>query len=200
MLPINYELPAAVALILGGVLTCFAGYRLFRTVLGIYGFILGAMIASSVASQSNTAILVSSAIVGGLVGSLVLGMAYVVGIAMAGAGIGALIGHMVWAQYRTDVPPAVALVVVSVVGAVGALLVRRYVIIVATAFGGAWTVVVGAVNALAVRGVMRGASALDVWILYPTSLPQERWAPAAWILLGLLGSGVQLGLTAARKR
>jgi hypothetical protein len=32
------------------VLACFAGYRLFRIVLGIYGFILGAMIASSLSA------------------------------------------------------------------------------------------------------------------------------------------------------
>ena len=49
MLPQALGLPAAVVLILGGAVTCFAGYRLFRFVLGIYGFILGAMLASSFA-------------------------------------------------------------------------------------------------------------------------------------------------------
>ena len=43
MLPHAYELPAALVLVLGGALSCFAGYRLFRIVLGIYGFILGAI-------------------------------------------------------------------------------------------------------------------------------------------------------------
>ena len=47
MLPHSYELPAAILLVLGGALSCFAGYRLFKIVLGIYGFILGAMLASS---------------------------------------------------------------------------------------------------------------------------------------------------------
>src|SRR2546429_3150081 len=43
MLPHAYELPAAVLLVLVGALTCFAGYKLFRIVLTIWGFILGAM-------------------------------------------------------------------------------------------------------------------------------------------------------------
>ena len=34
MLPPSYELPAAILLVLGGALSCFAGYRLFRIVLG----------------------------------------------------------------------------------------------------------------------------------------------------------------------
>ena len=34
MLPHAYELPAAILLLLGGALACFAGYRLFRIVLG----------------------------------------------------------------------------------------------------------------------------------------------------------------------
>ena len=46
MLPHGYELPAAVFLVVSGALTCFAGYRLFRIVLAIYGLILGAMLAS----------------------------------------------------------------------------------------------------------------------------------------------------------
>ena len=47
MLPQAYGLPVAILLVLGGTLACFTGYRLLRTVLGIYGFILGAMLASS---------------------------------------------------------------------------------------------------------------------------------------------------------
>jgi len=39
-----------------------------------------------------------------------------------------------------------------------------------------------------------------VWILYPlTPAPGQRWVPFAWIVLGLIGTGVQLGIT-GRKR
>jgi hypothetical protein len=54
MLPASYQLPAAVILVAGGALACFFGYRLFRTVLGIYGFILGALIATSVLGPTET--------------------------------------------------------------------------------------------------------------------------------------------------
>ena len=47
MLPASFQTPAAIILVLGGLLSCFAGYRVFRVVLGIYGFILGALLASS---------------------------------------------------------------------------------------------------------------------------------------------------------
>jgi hypothetical protein len=79
------------------------------------------------------------------------------------------------------------------------MLLQRYVIIVSTAFAGAWTVVIGAVNALAARGLTRAVSAPDVWVLYPTSLPEQRWAPVVWILLGLIGSGIQLGRAGKRR-
>ena len=38
MLPATFQTPAAIILVLGGLLACFAGYRLFRIVLAIYGF------------------------------------------------------------------------------------------------------------------------------------------------------------------
>ena len=46
MLPLSFELPAALGLVVGGTVACFAGYRWFRIVLAIYGFIAGAMLAS----------------------------------------------------------------------------------------------------------------------------------------------------------
>jgi hypothetical protein len=199
MLPSNLELPVAIGLILGGVLTCFAGYRLFRIVLGLYGFVLGAMIASSVIGMNNGPLMVGAAVLGGLAGAIVMMFAYVVGVALAGAGLGALIGHVVWTQVMPGDPPATAMVVASIAGALAAMVLQRYVIIVSTAFAGAWTVVIGAVNALAARGLTRAVSAPDVWVLYPTSLPEQRWAPVAWILLGLIGSGIQLG-RAGKKR
>jgi hypothetical protein len=88
----------------------------------------------------------------------------------------------------------------AVIGAAAAMVLQRYVIIVATAFGGAWTVIVGALalrDASEIRGALVNG---DVWILYPLApAPGARWLPAAWIVLGLIGTAVQLGWT-ARKR
>ena len=54
MLPHAYELPAAIVLVLAGAVACLAGYRLFRFVLAICGFILGAAIASSMMGGNST--------------------------------------------------------------------------------------------------------------------------------------------------
>jgi hypothetical protein len=201
MLPPFYALPAAILLILGGALSCFAGYRLFRLVLGIYGFILGAMLASSVMGVSNTTGMIVAATLGGIGGALVLVFAYFIGIALVGAALGALVVAPVgWGYVGAGDPPPLVVIALSVLGAIGAMLLRRYVSIVATAFFGAWMVVVGGLAVAGQRGAARVASAADVWILYPlTPAPGQRWVPFAWIVLGLIGTGVQLGIT-GRKR
>ena len=141
MLPHSYELPAAILLILGGALSCFAGYRLFKIVLGIYGFVLGAMLASSAMGVTNTTGMIVASLVGGVCGALLLMFAYFVGIALVGAGLGALIAHVAWSTLgKGGDPPALVVVLLSVLGSIAAMILQRYVIIVATAFGGAWTV------------------------------------------------------------
>ena len=80
------------------------------------------------------------------------------------------------------------------------MLLQRYVIIVATAFGGAWTIIVGGLAVVGrSRRRARGVGG-DVWILYPTSpAPGQRWVPIAWIVLGLIGTAVQLGVTGTKR-
>ncbi|MGE3958198.1 MAG: DUF4203 domain-containing protein [Vicinamibacterales bacterium] len=202
MLPHGYEQVAAVVLLLGGVLACFAGHRLFRIVMGIYGFILGAMIGSAVVGPENTTGMLVGAAVGGVVGSAVLVLAWFVGVALVGAGLGVLVAHLAWSQVASGDPPTVAIVAVVLAGAVGAMVLQKYVIVVGTAFAGAWTVVLAAASAFpqVKQGLTRGASDTEVWILYPTSTPGLRWAPIAWIGLGLIGTAVQLTTTASAKK
>jgi hypothetical protein len=199
MLPHSYELPAAVILVLGGALSCFAGYRLFKITLAIYGLIFGAMIASSLMGVSNTTGMVVAAILGGIAGAIILVVAYFMGIGLIGAGLGALVAHVGWGFMRPGDPPPVVLIVLAVLGAVGAMLLQRYVIVVATAFAGAWTMLLGGL-AIVDRGAERASRVGDVWILYPTTAPPGRtWVPIAWIVIGVVGTIVQLGVTARRK-
>ena len=200
MLPSAYEVPAAIVLVLGGALACFAGYRLFRLVLGIYGFILGAVLASSLVGAGSAGGMIVAALVGGVVGAVILIFAYFVGIALVGAALAALVAHAVWAQVASADPPALLVVLISVAGAIGAMLLQRYVIIVGTAFGGAWTIIVGAMALVGSR-VGGPAGASDVWILYPLSpAPGERWLPIVWVALGLIGTAVQLALTGTNNK
>src|SRR5438552_5718232 len=194
MLPHSYELPAAVLLVISGAVACFAGYRLFKIVLGVYGFILGAMIVSSMMGVSNTTGMVVAALVGGIAGALLLVFAYFVGIALVGAGLGALIAHVGWSWIGSGDPPAIAVILLSIVGSIGAMVLQRYVIIVSTAFGGAWTVIVAGLALFGNRAATRPPA--DGWILYPmTPAPASGIVPIAWIVLGLLGTVVQLGIT-----
>ena len=199
MIPHSYELPAALLLVLGGALSCFAGYRLFRIVLAIYGFVLGASIASSTMGVTNATGQVVAAIVGGLAGAVILVFAYFIGIALIGAGLGALVAHVGWGYYGVNDPPTALIIALAILGAIGAMLLQRYVIIVATAFGGAWTLIVGAIAMSSNRAAPATARSADIWILYPmTPAPDQRWVPIAWIVLGLLGTIVQLGVTARK--
>ena len=195
MLPHSYELPVSILIMLGGALSCFAGHRLFRTVLAFFGFFIGAFAASSMMGVTNTAGMAVAAIVGGLIGALTLVLAYFVGIAIIGAGLGALVAHVAWPLAGTGEPPALMVILLAVAGAIGAMFLQRYVIIVATAFAGSWTMLLGCQEVLGARA----AANKPVWILYPMT-PAKSWVPIVWVVLGLVGTATQLGVTGRKQK
>jgi hypothetical protein len=199
MLPVAYQFPAAVVLVVGGLVACFLGYRLFKFVLGIFGFILGALAASSLFGVTDTWPMVIAAIVGGIAGSLLLLAAYFVGVALVGAGLGALVANLIWTQIEGDPHPFVV-VLFSVAGALIATWLQRYVIILGTAFGGAWTLIVGALALMGDRTALNAAATGDVWVAYPLNpAPGQAWIPYAWIGLGLVGTVIQMFVTGGQK-
>jgi hypothetical protein len=199
MLPASFQVPAAIVLILGGLLSCLAGYRLFRVVLGIYGFILGALVASSAMGTDNTMWMIGAAVLGGVVGALILIAAYFVGVALIGAGIGALVANFAWAMFGRE-PGLIAVVILAVVGALGALALQRYVVIVATAFGGAQTVIVGAAALMGNRVAAETASRA-VYRFYPIDpLPATKWDAVALLVLATIGVIVQMTVTAKGRK
>lgn len=199
MLPTAYATPAAVLFLVGGAMACFAGYRLFRWVLGINGFILGALVATSAMSASNTWTLAVSAVVGGLVGAILMIAAYFVGVAIVGAGVGAALVHFGWSMAHSE-PPFWAVMIAAVLGALGALAITRYMIIVGTAFGGAWMLIIGAMALFGDRAAAKAASAGNAWIVYPLNpAPGVWWIWMAWFALGVVGALVQV-FTKGKKR
>jgi len=199
MLPTAYATPAAVLFLVGGAMACFAGYRLFRWVLGINGFIVGALVATSAMSASNTWTLAVSAIVGGLVGAVLMIAAYFVGVAIVGAGVGAMAVHLGWSLVHSD-PPFWAVMIAAILGALGALAITRYMIIVGTAFGGAWMLIVGWLALFGDHAAAKAASAGNAWIVYPLDpAPGVWWMWIAWFALGVVGAVVQL-FTKGKKR
>jgi hypothetical protein len=203
MLPASYATPAAAVLALGGLLACFAGYRLFRAVLGMYGLILGAMITSSWMGASSTWTLIVAAIVGGILGAALMIAAYFVGVGLIGAGLAALAINLVWRLIGGE-PPTLVLVLGCVLGALGALSVVRYVVVAGTSIAGAWTAIVGVVALLGDRDALRAASAGDVWVFYPLDpLPDRWWYTVIWVALSVIGAAVQItmvGKGGGRKR
>jgi hypothetical protein len=193
VLPASYQIPAAAVLVAGGALACFAGYRLFRVVLGIYGFILGALLASSLMSPGDHVQMIVGAVVGGVIGAVVLNLGYFVGVALVGAGAAALLLHLAWTRVADGDPHVLLVVAVAIVGAIAATQLQRLVIIAATAFGGAWTVVVGVLALVGDKPAKAAASTGEVWVAYPLSGAPYRWAAlGGWLVLALAGLSVQL--------
>jgi hypothetical protein len=192
VLPVTLQIPAAVVLLAGGLVSCFAGYQLFRVVLSIYGFILGALVATSIAGAGSTGTLLIWALVGGLAGALILNLAYFLGVVLVGASIGAMLAAVLFGRGGGD-PHTLVVVLFAIAGAVAASVLQRYVIIAGTAFGGAWTALVGAMALVGDKAAAKAASANDVWVVYPLDpAPGRSWLPIAWLLLGVAGLVVQL--------
>ncbi len=189
-----YATPVAVILLVGGLMACFAGYRLFRVVLGIYGFMVGAAVTISIVGHMSTFALIAAAIVGGLVGAALMVAAYFIGVGLVGGGLASLALHWVWQIMRHHDPPTAVLVVVAVVGALLALSVARYVVVFGTALGGSWTGIVGALS-LWSRAPAQLAAA-GAWSLSPLEpAPNRWWFFIVWIGVAIVGAVVQLATT-----
>jgi hypothetical protein len=199
MLPVAYQLPAAIVFLIGGILATFFGYRLFRMVLAFGGFIIGALLASSIFGMSDTTPMLIAALVGGIAGAAVLFFAYYIGVALTGAVLGAVIAHLAFAA-GDRAPHFLAVVFLAVLGAAAAMYLQRYFIIVGTGFGGAWTMIIGAMALVGDRAAQAAAAANDVWVVYPLNpAPGREWVTIIWVILGAIGTGVQLGITGGEK-
>jgi len=197
VLPATYQMPGGLVLLLGGIVVCFFGYRLFRIALSIIGFILGAGAASSVFGISDTMPMLIAAAVGGFIGAGLLFAAYFVGVAIFGAGLGAVAASYAFSAAHRE-PPLLAVLLCAIAGAVGSTYLQRYFSIVGTGFVGALMIIHGALAAAGSRLGLPGSD--TVWIPYPLEpAPGQRWVPIAWGLLSLIGIAVQLGWTGGDK-
>jgi hypothetical protein len=149
--------------------------------------------------MSDTGPMLIAFVVGGLVGAGIMIAAYFVGVSLIGAGLGATAANLIFATGDRD-PHFLVVVFLSIAGATAAMYLQRYFIIVGTGFGGAWTIIVGAMAALGDKTALAAAAAGDVWVAYPMNpAPGQRWVPIAWLALGAIGTGVQLGITGGEK-
>ncbi len=188
-------MPAAAVLVAAGFLSCFAGYRLFRIVLGIFGFILGAMITTSTMGTSSHFALGVAAVVGGLVGVALMFVAYYIGVALVGAGLAVAMLTYAWKPFHGE-PVWWIVGGVAIVGALIALALTRYVLIVGTAFGGAWTLIVGALALMGDHAAAEAASQGNIWVMYPLEPSAGRWwINILWLVVSACGIVAQLATT-----
>jgi hypothetical protein len=195
MVPGAYAVPVAVILVISGAVACFGGYRLFRVVLGVYGFILGAMVTSSVMGTSSTWALVMAAAVGGIIGAVLMIAAYFVGVGLIGAALASLAVHVVWRVIGGD-PPTAVLVIMAVLGALGALSVARYVAVIGTALAGSWTMIVGGLALSGRKFDSLPVTSDNIWVVYGAGPLPGNWVViVSWVLLALAGAVVQMTTT-----
>jgi hypothetical protein len=191
MFLVSSQIPAAIILLAVGLLACFMGYRLFRWLLAIYGFLGGAYVTSLFIDALEPWLAAVTVVGGGVVGAMVMLLVYLAGVAILGAGLGVLAVSLFWTPPTGDAEWWVV-VVACLVGAIVAVSLQRYVIIVGTSFGGAWTALVGAL-ALGGHAKALAAAGGDMSQLYPMASANGQ-VPFAigWFGLGLLAALVQL--------
>ena len=199
MLPGSFQLPVAIILLGGGVVACFLGYRLFRFVVAVYGVVAGVVITLQFVGSTEPWVMAAAILAGALAGALAFFAVYFVGVAIVGAGLGALVVNVVWTQRAGD-PHVLVVVLFAIVGAFAALVLQRYVIIIGTAFAGAWTFIVGSLALMGDAEAIAVIGTLDGWISFPLDrAATQRGVLGAWLGIGLLGVAVQLLKTGKAK-
>jgi len=184
-------LTALIAVVLG-LVVCFFGYRLFRIVQAIFGFVLGAVLGGLVASQfapGDTTVVLVVALVCGLIGAALVVAVYKLGVFLVGAVAGAVLAGMIGANLSSDLR-LIAMCLAAVLVGIVAVVLQRVVIILATASSGSWVVAQAGTSLLAGRTVAWGDLLSDPFTpqLAGTALAVFI---AVWLALGLAGAVVQ---------
>jgi hypothetical protein len=185
------ELWIVILLIAGGGLTCFFGHRLFKIVLGIVGFLAGAMagggIALFVANGAEQVVLIVS-VVAGICGALLLIWAFHVGVFIVGAAGGLIVGGALGASF-TGWTQLVIVLILMVVGGILALKLQKVMLGISTAIVGAAMISFsGLVLILGSDGASDVAGRLG-----ERQIGQEEWMLlGGWLLFTILGLGLQL--------
>jgi hypothetical protein len=127
-----------------------------------------------------------------IAGAVLMVAAYFVGVAIVGAGVGAMAVHLAWTPFHVD-PPWWAVVAAAILGALGALSITRYMVIVGTAFGGAWMLIVGALALMGNKAAAQATNEGSVWLVYPLDpAPGKWWVWALWFALAIAGAVTQV--------
>lgn len=176
-------------LVVVGALGCFCGYRFFKFLLGVLGFLMGGLLLYSVSFALGNfppVVTVTLALVGGALGAVFLVALYFVGVFVAGALLGIVVGALVSTQVSLE--PIILVPVFALVLGVVSLLVQKILVVVATSVIGAAAILTGISHFL---GVVTGPDWLKSPLSAGQSLAQTTWLPWCWAILALVGILVQ---------
>lgn len=202
--------PQQIGLIVIGMLACFIGYSMFRSLLPLWGFILGGWIFFTMmptfihAPQSTQLIYVfGSFLLGGIIGALIATPLYLVIVFLSGASFGMMLGVMLGTLFdvgglntvakftiftNSAFPPVPhsalqygTMFLIGAIMGVMALTFQRMVIVISSAFLGATALITG-LSAMLIT-LTRSATSQGAILL------------VGWFVLGLLGFFVQYYLT-----
>jgi hypothetical protein len=170
-----------------GLVNCFFGYRFFKVLLGLWGFVAGLAVGLAVARQMHLDPVpqLFCALVVGLIGAALVSVLYLLGVFLFGAGFGSMVASALlqsWPQLSAW--PTV--LILALLGGAAALALQRPLIMIFTAFGGAWVVVSG------VAALVGGCPLESLPSRCPiTTLGGAPVALGIWLVLSLLGLASQ---------
>jgi hypothetical protein len=199
--------PQGIILLVFGIFICFAGYSMFKSMLPLWGFILGGLIAVTFGSAftgSFTAepllVQIIMFVVGGVIGALISSPLYYLAVFVTGAALGGLIGIVFGAYLEVSAgavsvralttlsglsfPPPVnstlqfgCMVLFGVVTGGLAIAFQKFMITASTAFIGAAAFVAG-LNSSAFS-LLNENTSKNIWVI------------VIWFALALLGLFIQ---------
>jgi hypothetical protein len=170
-----------------GAIECFFGYRIFKVILGIIGFLGGFAMTGMIGYTMavNELFLYLMGIISGIIGAVMMIWLYFFGVFFIGAMLGGVIGATLFGAINLS-PNGLLLFIISIIFGSIALIFQKYMIIIATAFIGSWHMVVG------IACLFDGKSCLTdpAWLLKIGS-NHNYLVTLVWLILGFLGCFVQ---------
>jgi hypothetical protein len=180
-------------MLVAGFVVCFFGYRLLRLTLGLAGFgvglALGLFLAAMLAPSASQILTIVIGIVCGILGALAATLLYKLGVFLLGAAAGALAAGVLVIATGWHYPLLIR-IAGAIIGGILTLVLERPLVSILSALAGAWGIVLGAFRIL---GWYRSAAG--------TGKPPANYGimVACWLVLALVGAGVQLRSGRGRK-
>jgi hypothetical protein len=173
-----------------GLAMCFAGYRLFKFMLGVTGFFvfgaIGALVLGVMIGSAEVGILLG--LVCAVLGAFLMVKLYQLGVFLTGAMAGSIVGAILSSASSGEVVWGIV-IFCGLVAGVLAVIFQKLVIVLSTAFEGSWTAISGIAFfvGLGISPIAFGHSALAAGGALLVLL--------GWLALGIIGSVVQYKTT-----